>query len=224
MLRIDLHGHTDVSGDSSISPEMLLARCRAQGIGVQAITDHNEIRGALAVRSQVLAAGDDLVVIVGEEVTTREGEIIGLFLQERIEPGLSPEETVARIKAQGGLVLLPHGFDRLKRSSLRPEARERIAGSIDIVETFNARVSRRHWNRAAALWAEMHRLPMSAGSDAHTPADIGSAWVEVPAQPIRGPEDLLRALRQGVAMGEWWHPVVTLTHRAWHRILRRVRR
>jgi predicted metal-dependent phosphoesterase TrpH len=222
-MRIDLHCHTEVSRDSTIPLSQRPARCWQRAIRVQAITDHNEIRGALELRERVDAEGSDPVILIGEEITTSEGEIVGLFLTERIEAGLSPEETVARIKAQGGPALLPHGFDPWNYSTLHPEARERIASAVDIVEAFNARVSRHRWNQAAAEWARARGLPISAGSDAHTLADIGSAWVEVPMQPIRGPKDLLRALRQGTPTGEWQHPLLTLIERMLERHRHRYR-
>ena len=219
-MRIDLHCHTRVSGDSLTPLEAIPARCREQEIAVQAITDHWEIRGAqqLKARVQGWAGNGDggLTIIVGEEINTDEGELIGLFLKKRVESGLSPEETVRQIKAQSGLVLLPHGFDPLKLVRLRPEARERIADSIDIVETFNARVSRPRWNRVAAEWAAAHGKPMSAGSDAHTLDSIGRAWVETPDRPIEGPQDLLEALRQGTPKGMWTHPLLDMVRLIWN--------
>jgi predicted metal-dependent phosphoesterase TrpH len=207
LMKIDLHCHSQASTDCITPIEQIPARCRERQIRVQAITDHNEIWGAQKLQELAARNGDALTVIVGEEVSTSEGEIIGLFLQEKIPAGLSPEETVERIIGQGGLVLLPHGFDPLKRFRLQDVARERVAGKIQIVETFNARISRPTWNRAAVSWAEKAGKLMSAGSDSHTLADIGEAWVEVPQQPITNPEELLKALQGGVPMGEWTHPV-----------------
>jgi len=209
VMRIDLHCHSEASHDCTTPLAAFPARCRARGVRVQAITDHDQIRGGVELAALVRNSGfeQDLTVIVGEEVNTREGEIVGLFLQERIPPGLTPEETVREIKAQGGLVLLPHGLDPLKRHRLKPAARERIAGDIDIVETFNARISRPKWNRAATDWARLHGIAESGGSDAHTLAQIGDAWVETPERDIRTPQDLLEALRAGSVMGEWTHPV-----------------
>jgi predicted metal-dependent phosphoesterase TrpH len=162
--------------------------------------------------------------MVGEEISTSEGELVGLFLQEEIKEGLTPEQTVAEIKRQGGLVLLPHGFDPLKRWHLRIEARKKITASIDIVETFNSRISRPRWNRAAVQWAEERGVPMSAGSDAHTIADIGNAWVEVPARPINSPAELLAALRDGVPMGVWTHPVIAFLLKMVDRTRRKLNR
>jgi predicted metal-dependent phosphoesterase TrpH len=230
-MKIDLHCHTEASFDCTTPLAAIADRCREQEIRIQAITDHNEIWGALELQALLAAHGRNgtnglrpLTFIIGEEITTNEGEIIGLYLTEKIEAGLSPEETVRQIKAQGGLVLLPHGFDPFKRWRLQSEARRRIAAAIDIVETFNARVSRRRWNRAAVAWAEEQGLYMSAGSDAHTLADIGAAWVEVPRQPIAGPADLLAALQGGVPVGKWTHPALAFGYKVWDNTRRRVTR
>jgi hypothetical protein len=226
-MRVDLHCHTSLSRDSSTPLSLIPSRCREEGIAVQAITDHHHVAAALELHEVVGREGAggaaDLTVIVGEEIWTSRGELVGLFLRERIPGGLSPEETVARIKGQGGLVLLPHGFDPRKRSRLQPAARERIADEIDIVETFNTHVSSPRWNDEAVEWARERDLPMSAGSDAHKPDEIGTAWVEVPTRPIRGPDDLLAALEHGVPTGEWTHPLLDVLPRLWSRIRRWIR-
>ena len=216
-MRIDLHCHTEASSDCKTSISKILARARVKGIAVQAVTDHNEVWGAQELQTLAEAQDEREVptIIVGEEVSTREGEIIGLFLSECIPRGLSPEETVGRIKAQGGLVLIPHGFDPLKRHRLKPEALARIADDVDIVEAFNARISRPRWNRAAAAWADARGLLKSAGSDAHTLADVGTAWVEAPGRPVRSPADLLEALRLGTVSGRWTHPLLALGYKTW---------
>ena len=226
-MKIDLHCHSEASADCSTPLTLFPARCRARGVWVQAITDHNEIWGAqklqeIVEEETIKKAGFPLTIIVGEEVSSTHGEIIGLFLKEKIPAGMSPKETIMAIKEQGGLVSLPHGFDPLKRWRLQPTALETVADQIDIVETFNARISQLRWNQAAVDWAKFHEAAMSAGSDAHTLADIGSAWVEVPVQQVRGPQDLLTALREGVPVGEWTHPVVAFAYKAWDRSLRRL--
>lgn len=221
MMRVDLHCHTQASWDCSTPIPLFPDRCRERKIAVQAITDHDEIWGAQRLKALVEEQNEPLTIIIGEEITTREGEIIGLFLNEKIERGLSPEEAVAQIKAQGGLVLLPHGFDRLKRGRLATAAIERIAEAIDIVETFNTRISHPRYNREAALWAKARGLLMSGGSDAHTLADVGSAWVEAPAQAIAGPEDLLRALAGHTPGGDWTHPALAYAYKTWDRLRRR---
>ena len=213
-MKIDLHCHTEASFDCATPLPDIAARCRKAGITVQAITDHNEVWGAQQVKMWVdeqRADGDSsLTIIVGEEVLTNEGEIIGLFLKEKIEPGLSPEECIRQIRAQGGLTLLPHGFDSFKPSRLKPEARERIADQLDIIETFNARISRPRYNRAAVEWCKSRKILMSAGSDSHRLSDIGDAWVEAPYQRISTPQDLLAALQNGVPIGTWDNPIFSL--------------
>ena len=220
MMRIDLHCHTEASWDCKTPIEQIPAQCQKRGIHVQAITDHNEIWGAMKLKEMVENSPEyDLTIIIGEEITTSEGEIIGLFLQEKIEKGLTPEETVCQIKAQKGLVLLPHGFDPLKRYRLQPEARDRIADKLEIIETFNTRVSSQNWNEEAAEWAAKRGLAVSAGSDAHTLKDIGEAWIEVPTQPIKSPEDLLPLLYGAAPTGNWTHPVLAYIQKKWSQIM-----
>lgn len=218
-MRLDLHCHSEASADCITPLSSFPRRCKERGIHVQAITDHNEIWGAKKLKEIVdsTEASDYLDIIVGEEVSTSEGEIIGLFLQNKIPAGLSPEETVAEIKAQGGLVLLPHGFDPLKRHALEDAARERMAESFDIIEVFNARISNLKWNAAASAWAAQHGLPESSGSDAHTLKDIGSAWVEAPRQKVTTPQDLLELLKSPHSQvdGDWTHPAVALVYKGW---------
>lgn len=223
-MKIDLHCHTEASPDSSTPLELIPPRCDERAVRVQAITDHNAIWGAQKLKEMVEQQADThLTVIVGEEISTQEGEIIGLFLDEPIAAGLSAEETVQRIKAQNGLVLVPHGFDPMKRHRLHPKALVRIAADIDIVETFNARVSSPIYNQHAVAWSQEHGVLMSAGSDAHTLADIGSAWVEAPWRSIRQPDDLLKALDGSKPVGVWTHPVLAFLYKVWDRTRRRIK-
>lgn len=221
MMKIDLHCHSEASPDCSTPLDLIPGRCIKKKIRIQAITDHNTIWGAQQLKASLEAqAGDgspQVTIIIGEEISTSEGELVGLFLQEKVEGGLTPEETVRRIKEQGGIVLLPHGFDPLKRWRLKSEAVARIADDIDVIETFNARVSRQHWNQAAVLWAKQRNCLMSAGSDAHTLRDIGSAWVDVPSRTIREPRDLVKALEGGVPAGDWTHPLLAFMYKSYDR-------
>jgi predicted metal-dependent phosphoesterase TrpH len=211
-MRIDLHSHTEASHDCRTPLALIPGRCLERNLNVLAVTDHDQVWGAIEL--QALAADQPhLTVIVGEEISTREGEIIGLFLQSLIPPGLSPEETVAEIKNQGGLVLLPHGFDPLKVHRLRPAALARVADSIDIIESYNARISRPTWNRAASEWARVHHCAESAGSDAHLLSRIGDAWVEAPTRAIQSGADLLLALREGHISGTWTHPAIAFVQK-----------
>ena len=224
-MKVDLHCHTEASHDCITPLSAIPQKCQEMGIRVQAITDHDQIWGAQKLKEITEADfGLDLTIIVGEEISTAEGEIIGLFLSDRIEPGLTAAATIHQIRAQNGLVLLPHGFDPLKRYRLRPEIREQLAQEFDIIETFNARISRPRWNQAAVAWCTHHGTLMSAGSDAHRLVDIGSAWVELTRQPIYGPSSLLQALAGGIPTGHWTHPVQAFMLKMWEQLRERVRR
>jgi predicted metal-dependent phosphoesterase TrpH len=197
--KVDMHSHTRLSKDSLNNPRLLVETAAKRGLGAICVTDHNGLANALA-----LAALPDLplMVVPSEEVKTREGEIIGYFLQELIPKGLSPEETVQRIHDQGGIAAVPHPFDQARNSSrLQTPALERLAaaGLIDAVEVFNARVTFPDDNAQARAFAEAHGLPMSAGSDAHTLLEIGRAYVEVP--PFRTAAEFLAGLRANRVQG-----------------------
>ncbi len=211
ILRADLHTHTHYSPDSIASPWQFVEACRRRGINCLAVTDHNTIRGALVVRELA-----DFPVIVGEEVRSAEGEIIGLFLTEDVPKGLPAEETVERIEGQGGLVGLPHPYDRARRG-LRPEARERLLERIDFVETLNARIVFPGDNDAARRLADGNGVAMTAGSDAHSSWELGRAYVEM--RPFEGPQDFLAALREGRLAGGLSSPLVHLISR--YAVLRR---
>lgn len=200
-MRADLHTHTHFSHDGCMSPEVLVERCQRAGIDCVAVSDHNGIVGALEVRRIA-----PFKVIVAEEVKTTEGEIIGFFLQREVPKGLTPEETVRAIRDQGGLVCVPHPFDRMRRSPLREEALLRIVADVDIIEAFNSRTTLRRDNERAARFAAEHGKRMGAGSDAHTPGEIGLAYVEM--ADFDGPEGFLRSLEKGRIVARRASPVV----------------
>jgi predicted metal-dependent phosphoesterase TrpH len=186
-VRLDLHVHSAASMDCQVPPTDVAARCRRLGLGPVVLTDHDTIDGAIELRRR--QPGD---VVVGQEVTTTEGELIGLFLEEPVPAGLPPDEVVRRIRAQGGLVYLQHPYDAWRRR-LRETAIERLAGSIDVVEVFNGRSPDEANRRAEDLCATLRAAP-GAGSDAHTLAEIGSAYVEL--EPFRDAADFLVKLRE----------------------------
>ncbi len=213
-LRMDLHVHTYYSPDALTSPDKLVEACQARGINCIAITDHNTIRGARA-----LLEACPFKVIVGEEIRTAEGEIIGLFLEEAVPPRLSAEDTVRRIKDQGGLVSVPHPFDRMRRKSLGAEALLRVVDRVDVIETFNARITFASDNERARRFAEEHGLLVTAVSDAHTSAELGGSYVEVP--DFDGPDAFLQSLRQGKPVTRAASPIVHVLS-YWARLRRRV--
>lgn len=210
-MRIDLHTHTHFSPDCVTSPERLVEVCQRKGIDCVAVTDHNTIRGALAVREIT-----PFRVIVGEEIRSAEGEIIGLFLSEEVPPMLGARETIDRIRAQGGLVSLPHPLDRF-RGGVGAAGLARLAPLVDIVEVMNARITLSRDNDEAARLAEEHGLVGVAVSDAHSPWELGRAWVEAP--PFDAPEGFLDSLRQGTLAGRPSSPLVHLISR--YAVLRR---
>ena len=184
-----------------MSLESIIKRCLKVGINCVAIADHGTTAGALKLKEIA-----PFTVIVAQEILTTMGEIMGLFLTEDIPGGLSPEETIARIKAQGGLVCLPHPLDRFRGIGRNYQEIERIIADVDIIEVFNSRVILKSYNRKAELFAQRHGLLRSAGSDAHIPHEIGHAYVEMPE--FNGSEEFCAALEQGNIFGRRSCPLV----------------
>jgi hypothetical protein len=187
----DLHLHTSWSHDCQIPVEDLLDHAETQGLGAIAVTDHNVFGGALEAID--LARGRDLVVIPGEEVKTADqGEVIGLFLSEEIPRGLSFGETVAAIRSQGGIVYLPHPFDRL-HAIPEPATLHRHLAEVDVLEVYNARLLFEAYNDEALRFARKYDLTMGAGSDAHVLQGVGTGAVRMRA--FTGPDEFLVSLR-----------------------------
>jgi len=187
----DLHMHTSWSHDCAVDPADLIMYAVANGLGAIAVTDHNAIGGALETAE--LAVGQDLLVIPGEEIKTDgQGEVIGLFLREEIPRGLSFGDTVAAIKEQGGLVYLPHPFDRM-HSIPDPATLQRYLGDIDVFEVYNARLLFEAYNEEALRFARKYNLTMGAGSDAHVLQGVGTGALRMRA--FEGPEEFLLSLR-----------------------------
>lgn len=204
-MKVDMHLHTMWSGDATTTPDELAAAVAAAGLDVVCITDHSTVAGALA-----LAASGELpcAVVVGQESRTWDGELIGLFLSERVPAGLRPEEFCAAVRAQGGLVYVPHPFDPM-RHCMKPDVLERLAldGWLDCVEGLNAKTSLSSLNDQAVAFAARHGLAVGAGSDAHVPAAVGAAYVEVPDFDLgAGASSFLEALRAGRLVGGHYDP------------------
>ena len=195
-LKVDMHTHSEYSPDSRTPLASQAAAIKAAGLHVVCATDHNTIEGALRLRE----LADGFRVIVGEEVSSQDGEIIGLFLDKPVPRGLSAEETIARIHDQGGLVSIPHPFSRNRRFHLRRSALERVWEDIDCIEVFNAREAFTQDNIRAAAFAKDKGLPGAVGSDAHRASEIGRAWVEV--EEFAGRDDFIAALREGSVIGK----------------------
>lgn len=194
-VRVDLHVHTMWSGDSTTTPEELEAAVVATGLDVVAVTDHHAVDGARDLRGSLPCR-----VICGEEIRTSAGELIGLFLGERIPQGLEPTEAATRIRDQGGVVYVPHPFDPMRANLAEPALEElAVAGLLDAIEGRNAKTSLEHLNARAVEFAGRHGLAVGAGSDAHVPDAIGAACVELP--DFDGPETFLAGLREGRVVG-----------------------
>jgi predicted metal-dependent phosphoesterase TrpH len=187
----DLHLHTNWSHDCQIPVEELLDHAEAEGLGAIAVTDHNVFGGAL--EAVELARDRDLIVIPGEEVKTADqGEVIGLFLSEEIPRGMSFGETVEAIRAQGGVVYVPHPFDRL-HAIPGPVTLHRHLAEIDVLEVYNARLLFEAYNDEALRFARKYDLTMGAGSDAHVLQGVGTGAMRMRA--FDGPEEFLASLR-----------------------------
>ncbi|MFC1993246.1 PHP-associated domain-containing protein [Chloroflexota bacterium] len=194
MLKADLHIHSEYSMDCSTPLEQITSRCLEIGINCVAIADHGTAEGAL--KMQDIAP---FRVIVAEEILTPHGEIMGMFLKETIPSGMSVEQTISRIRAQDGLICIPHPFDTIRPSALSNKIIEEVAEQIDVIEVFNAR-GIIPWNpNKARIFAEKYGIPQSAGSDAHSVSEIGNAYVEMPE--FNGKDDFLVALAKGKISG-----------------------
>lgn len=191
LIDVDLHMHTDHSHDCATPVEVLLATARDQGLGAIAITDHNEVSGAHAARA--IAEDYGVKVIVAEEVkTASQGEVIGLFIEEKIPRGMSLRETVDAIKAQGGLVYVPHPFDRM-HAVPDYEHLLTILDDVDAIEVYNPRVAIGSFNEEAERFAAKYRIVAGAGSDSHVAQGLGS--VRVRMRDFDGPAEFLESLR-----------------------------
>ena len=188
---IDLHCHTSASFDSTASPGAVVRAAAARGLTHLAVTDHDRSDGALRARD---AAPDELTVIIGEEIKTSDGDLVAVFIERLVPPGMSAVETIAAIREQGGLVGVPHPFDRLRGYGRKSGADlAEIAGLVDWVEAYNARVVGGSANERAATFAREHKLPGLCASDSHTVMEVGVSYNVVPGDPST-PAGLLVAL------------------------------
>ena len=172
-LKIDLHVHTNHSQCALIKPEEIEQTALKRGLHGVAITDHNTIDGA----REVLSYAKTIKVIIAEEIKTSHGEIIGYFLQERIPPLLSPVETIREIKKQGGVVSIPHPFDRLRSSRIQRDALEEIIDKVDMIEIFNARDIIIDKDEHLIEKAVSNNAVKVVGSDAHLKNEVGRAYM-----------------------------------------------
>ncbi len=213
-VKLDLHVHSCYSFDSSLQPEELREVCALRELDGVAITDHDCLEGALEFQRKL----PDLVIVAGEEIRTREGEIIGLFLREEIPPGLSAEETIELIKDQGGVVCIPHPFDYIKLKRLTASRLLKMREMIDCLEVINGKP--RYWgaNHKASEFSRSWGFLVTAGSDAHRKEDVGKVYTEM--ESFHSPREFLKNLEGAQVYGERYSAWASQLER-WRSRLRR---
>ncbi|HXF60984.1 MAG TPA: PHP domain-containing protein [Caldilineaceae bacterium] len=213
--KVDLHAHTIYSKDCLTRPELLIRQARAVGLDKIAVTEHNNLAGALAAK----ALAPDLI-LVGEEIKTTHGEIIAYFVQEEVPRGLTPAETIRRLRAQGAVISIPHPLDSLRRSAMGRENVLEVLDAVDALEALNARCVRPADNLAAAELAATHSKLITAGSDAHTLFEVGRCYLEMP--PFEDNAESFRAaLTQatlGGAVSPFWPHLASTYAKVYKRI------
>ena len=178
MAIVELHSHSSASYDSRLKPADIVQACREKGIAKLALTDHHSIRGALELH----ALAPELV-IVGEEIMTTQGELLAYFVEEEVPRGLTPREAIARLKAQGAVISVPHPFDRWRSGAWREADLITILPEVDAIEVFNSRCVFKGDNARALAFAQQHGKLCAVGSDAHYQLELGHAVVKMPHLP-----------------------------------------
>lgn len=214
MYKVDLHTHSSASPDGGISPAQYIKALDSGLLDAIAITDHNEVSLALELHEQL---GDR--IIVGEEIMTTNGEIIGLFLTRKVPAGLSPIDAVRHIKDQNGIVYIPHPFETF-RKGLDPHTLEQIADYVDVVEVCNGRAFMQNRSAQAVVWARLNQKDSAASSDAHGLKGLGRTYSDLPELPTR--QNLLNILDKSVLRTR--NPSVrALLYPKYHRLRRKIR-
>jgi predicted metal-dependent phosphoesterase TrpH len=205
-LRVEFHCHTVFSKDSLTKPERLVSAARQKGLQRVIITDHNNIRGAL--RAQQI---DPQLIIVGEEIMTTRGEILAAFVAEEIPPGLTPHETIRRLREQGAFISVSHPFDAIRKGHWDLPDLLEIVPLVDAIETFNARCMNPVFNVRAQQFAQEHGLAGTVGSDAHTALELGRATLTL--ENFADGDGLRRVIRQGRQQVRLSSPLIHSTSR-----------
>ena len=206
MLRVEFHCHTIASKDSLTYPRDLVTTCRRRGIDRVVITDHNTIAGARAAQ-----ALDPELVIVGEEILTTRGEILAVYVREEIPAGLTPQETIQRLKDQGAFISVSHPFDRFRSGAWRVDDLLEILPLVDAIEVYNSRCMFPWFNEEARLFAERHLVAGTVGSDAHAAFELGRSVLLL--DQFEGPEGMRKVIRKGVPKTRWSPPWIHLVSR-----------
>jgi hypothetical protein len=199
-ITLEFHCHTLASKDSLTRPEDLIRAAKKRGLDRLVITDHNSIQGALAAQKL-----DPELVIVGEEIMTTKGEILAAFVQEEIPAGLSPEETIRRLKEQGAFISVSHPYDTHRKGGWREADLLEIIQQVDAIEIFNSRCMDPRFNHRAELFARRHNLAGTVGSDAHAVFEVGKSVLVL--DQFEGPEEMRKVIRQAqvkTKLSPWW--------------------
>ena len=205
-VRVEFHCHTIFSKDSLTRPADLVKTCRRKGIDRVVVTDHNTIDGARAAK-----AIDPELVIVGEEIATTRGEILAAFVTEEIPKGLTPQETLRRLKDQGAFISVSHPFDRGRNGHWKEADLLVILPAVDAIEVYNSRCMQPRFNREAQQFAEAHDLAGTVGSDAHAAFELGRSLLLLDS--FKDAEGLRTVIRKGIPRVKWSPPWVHFTSR-----------
>lgn len=214
MYKVDLHTHSTASHDGGITFDQYAKALSTNLLDVIAVTDHNHIDFAVGLQKQL---GDR--IIVGEEILTTGGEIIGLYLTSQIKPGLSPLETITQIKDQGGLVYIPHPFESI-RKGLGPAALEELVDYIDMIEVCNGRAFLQNKSAQTVIWAKLNRINGVASSDAHGFKGLGKTYTRVKVLPT--PDELVQIITAGTPVTERPH-IRALLYPKYHRLRKKLK-
>ena len=205
-LKCDMHVHSIYSNDSNIGVRDITRLWEKKGI-ISIVCDHDTIDGSVAVSTESRNRDRDIPVIIAEEVLTSEGDIIGLFLTEEIPPSLTAAETLDIISGQGALSIIPHPFSTFRSSTIIPSVLDSIIEKVDIIEGYNGSRMRAGENQMAGEYAIIHNKPLSVGSDAHTPPELGGCFMNI--DPFDSPPEFLRNLNRSIS--DLWRSTSTVT-------------
>ena len=205
MITLEFHCHTNASKDSLTKPEDLILMARKKGLDRLVITDHNSIAGARAAQ-----ALDPELIIVGEEIMTTKGEILAAFVSEEIPAGLTPQETIRRLKEQGAFISVSHPYDTHRKGGWKEIDLLEIVPHVDAIEVFNSRCMDPHFNHQARAFAEKYDLPGTVGSDAHGAFEVATSVLVL--DPFQGPDEMRKVIRQAkvkTKLSPWWVHLVS---------------
>jgi len=191
ILKCDMHVHSIYSNDSSTSIRDITRLWEKRGI-ISIVCDHDTIEGSVKLNIELRRRDRDLPVIIAEEILTSEGDIIGLFLTDEIPPLRTAAETLDMISTQGALSILPHPFSTLRSSTILPAVLDSIIKKVDIIEGYNGKMMRAGENHMASEYATIHKKPISVGSDAHSPPELGGCFMNM--GPFDSPSEFLANL------------------------------